>query len=156
MHYNLTVLAFFNHVLKLIAFLATIGLSRSQEYNTEGPYGVGFREFKMITGNQAKVAVYYPIDKEYYEANKANPSKNIAKMRDGVKTATGMGIGFNVAPVILFRYYISLRVQVIHNYPLHKDFAEEGKKLTPIVFSHGLIVNRTNHSSICRELASHG
>ena len=149
-------LSYLIHVLKFIALLTTIGLSRSREYDVEGPYGVGFREFKLTTGNQAKVAVYYPIDKDFYEANKNNPSKNISRMRDGVKTATGVGIGFNVLTPIFFRYYISLRIQVIHNYPLHKDFAEGDKKLTPIIFSHGLIVNRTNHSSICRELASHG
>ena len=30
------------------------------------------------------------------------------------------------------------------------------KPLIPILFSHGLSSNRTMHSGICRELASHG
>lgn len=45
---------------------------------------------------------------------------------------------------------------MVKDFKLHKDFTNGGKKLVPVFFSHGLIVNRTNHSVICRELASNG
>lgn len=64
-------------------------MSYSQPYDVMGPYGVGYREFRLKTGNQPWVSVYYPIDKQAYEELKDDSQFNIQKMRDGFKTAEG-------------------------------------------------------------------
>ena len=38
-------------------------LSPSNDNQTNGPYGVGYREFKISYEMQAWISVYYPIDK---------------------------------------------------------------------------------------------
>lgn len=48
------------------------------------------------------------------------------------------------------------RVDVIVNSPLDSDFLTDSKKLTPIIFSHGLTANKSMHTHICKELASYG
>ena len=112
----------------VLFFVAT--LSPSNDYQTNGPYGVGYREFKIPHGRQAWISVYYPIDKEVYNKYKDNTSKNIWRMRDGWKTAKGVGIGIGVFPNIMFRYYTQERIQVVKDHPLHKDFTEGDKKVT--------------------------
>ena len=141
---------------KIVVLFFVATLSPSHDYKTNGPYGVGYREFKLPSGRQACVSVYYPIDKAQYEKYKDNTSKNIARMRDGSKTARGIGIGVGIFPNIMFKYYTQERIQVVKDHPLHKDFTEGDKKLLPVFFSHGLIINRTNYSGMCRELASYG
>lgn len=59
-------------------------------------------------------------------------------------------------PPIFHAYYAQERIEIVKLAGLHRDFRDGGKKLIPVIFSHGLIVNRTNHSAICKELASHG
>lgn len=121
-----------------------------------GPYGVGYREFQLKTGNKPWVSVYYPIDKQVYEELKDNPEFNIQKMRDGFKAAEGLARGFNAGPHFLFRYHTQSRVQVVKNFRLHRDFTNNEKGLIPVFFSHGLVFNRNKYSAICRELASNG
>jgi len=139
-----------------MGILMTLLLSRSRFYTTEGPYGVGYREFKLSRGKRARVSVYYPIDKDFYDQHQYDPAYNVPKMVEGLKVATGTAIAFKVSTHFLFRYYVQWRVQAIKNHELHKDFTDGNKKLLPIIFSHGLFTHRNAHSVILRELAAHG
>jgi hypothetical protein len=67
---------------------------------------------------------------------KDGKNSTIDKLRDGYKTAEGLGLGFNAAPIFLFRSYVSLKMMVLENFGLHPDFVDGGK------FSRFLKYNR--------------
>ena len=143
-------------ICKFLALFMVATCSKSSIYHVSGPYGVGYKEFKLKTGNQPWVSWYYPIDKDFYEKHKTNSEYNVQRLRDGFKTAEGIATGFNVGPHFIFRYFTQERLYVINDHEIHKDFSTGSKNLIPAIFSHGLIVNRTNHSYICSEMVSHG
>lgn len=57
---------------------------------------------------------------------------------------------------LTLRDLLCYKLRAINNYDLHKDFQNDDKKLTPIVFSHGLRTKGTLHFTMISFLVSHG
>ena len=49
-----------------------------------------------------------------------------------------------------------VKIPVLRDGDLAKEFRDGTKLLQPLLFSHGLTTHRMNYSGICRELASYG
>lgn len=133
-------------IMRFLATIAEMNLSLYKVYEVNGPYGVGYREFQTSSENKPWISVYYPIDKDFYLANKSR--RSIQKFRDGWNTAKGMAIGMKALPPLFFKYFTQETLEVIENHELHSDFREKHKKLLPVFWSHGLILNRTMYSAI--------
>jgi hypothetical protein len=52
--------------MQLFATLFFMLLCYNREYEIKGPYGVGYREFRLETGNKPWISVYYPVDLRFY------------------------------------------------------------------------------------------
>ena len=152
----------FEHT-KIIAAIAYVIISylifyEGQYYIIEetGPYGVGKRT-KIIKkeGYSLTLSIFYPIDK----------STHIQGMKDKTKTDAWYTSGYfgidSVAKVTRSLSWLQyqncvFRVRAVNNVELHKDFANNHKKLTPIICSHGLTRNRHSLSFHINEMVSYG
>lgn len=143
-------------LLEFLSVFAVLTLSYNYNYNPEGPYGVGYREFRVGTNPYPLVAVYYPMDKEVYEKDRHDSSKNILKLANPFKSALAISKCADSLPEFTLRYFSQLRSDVILNADLHSDFKSNLKKLTPIIFSHGLRGDKSSYSHLCKELVSYG
>jgi len=56
----------------------------------------------------------------------------------------------------LFRSLEQVMIPISRDGPLAEEFRDVKKKLQPLIFSHGNIVNRNSYSGLCREFASYG
>ena len=83
-------------------------------------------------------------------------TKDIKLLRYGEGTIQGFANGFESLPTFFFKFIKGINLNVYSNSELHADFNNDEKKMTPVLFSHGLVMNRTNHSNQARELASNG
>jgi hypothetical protein len=131
-------------------------LSPSHDFETTGPYGVGYREFRCHTGKKTPISVFYPVEKADYNNEKNKSSRNISRTPNGSNTAKGIATSIPVFPNIMFKYFTQERIQVLKDHAMHTDFAANKKRLKPVFFSPGLVFGRTGYTGICRELASHG
>lgn len=68
-------------------------------------------------------------------------------------------------PLFFFRPLRNVMLDCIANEDMSKDFTTQGcdatrghpkKKLIPLIFCHGISSNRTMHSGLCKDMASHG
>ncbi|CDW82360.1 platelet-activating factor acetylhydrolase [Stylonychia lemnae] len=141
-------------------------------FQVQGPYEVGYKEFRTkVLDNE--VSVFYPVDKDvYYSQIKYN---NAFQQRHGEKNLKGLGnasaknMGRQVRlPLFMLKYQQFIKMDVVENAEVASDFiikiADQNgnlnndlcKPLIPIIFSHGLSSNRNWNSATYRNLASHG
>lgn len=122
------------------------------------------------------VLVFYPIERETYDTNFYDISKQFSYLIDGMDSAQGDYIGFlslkygspigylkkllipeNPSLVIPAGSDVGFyHIKAIKDAALHKDFETKSKMLTPIVFSHGLASQRTHFCYQSIYYASYG
>lgn len=127
-----------------------------------GPYEVGFREFRTAELDN-EVSVFYPISKEEHRRHINDPGRNTKWLRHGDKTLAGLaraadrysrkGKGGHV-PLWSIRFFKNVVMNTLTNGELQEDF--NSQPLIPIVCSHSHSANRTMHTGIYRDFASHG
>ena len=111
------------------------------------------------------MSVFYPADKEEYEAS---PQPNKAWLDynkddiwiESLQDARQYYSFLNERPSsVMFRFWRHLTVHAKENLGLATHFrnsAKKGKGLIPIIMSHGITANRCLYQTICIELASFG
>jgi hypothetical protein len=126
-----------------------------------GPYEVGFREFRT-TQFDNEVSVFYPISKEEHRRHINDPGRNTEWLRNGDKTLLGIAKAAGGYAYGGKGKHISLAsmrpLKFVHTNTLNygtpaKDIVD---KLVPVIFCHGLSSNRGMHSGTARDFASHG
>lgn len=107
-----------------------------------GKYAVGHLEMFAEAGGNA-ISVFYPVD-----PTKRNPMKSKLWLQSADKFTYHMEIAekwssqsFYKWPAFHARSWRKLRIDAETNAPLADDFTA-GKKLIPIVWSHGLVSSR--------------
>lgn len=97
--------------------------------------------------------MYYPCNPDptftYYETGYGTlenqyPSEDHKKsplhyFRNGVKEGNGLCHGFKLLPKMFAKHVYAFRVRAIPEGIPHDDF--KNKKMTPVIFSHGLMMN---------------
>ena len=68
----------------------------------------------------------------------------------------GIAIGHDSKSPFFYRDIRYYRLRAIDDERIHEDFLKGKKKLTPVIFSHGLRSNRAGYVSIASYLASYG
>ena len=103
---------------------------------------------------------WYPIDAAEYKS-KINKD-NVAWPRHGIKMIRGMlsqpqasGLAW-LSPIVLFKHLLAVKMDVVVGGQLAEEFRKGGKKLIPIVFSHGVRSNGSVYSMMLKEWASYG
>lgn len=71
---------------------------------------------------------------------------------EGIKHWAKIG-GFSP---LLYYEIMSYRVELVDEGPLHTDFATQGKKMTPVILTHGYFGFRNHMTAYARELVSYG
>jgi hypothetical protein len=163
-------------LLEGIVGLLIIKLGQFYYLSPSGPYQVGHRQLVLRGKTSPPVSVYYPISKEYYEKHSNSPSKTFSFCLEGHNDVKGFRIGmdtvrrvstcsefrkkllFGLAKIIKLelRELMYYRLQVVNDAPLHEDFKNGAKKMTPVIVSHGLLGNRTFLASYAYFLVSYG
>jgi len=125
-----------------------------------GPYQVGFREFRTAQLDN-EVSVYYPISKKEHEMHINEPGRNTLGLRHGDKSLLGFakaaggyaygGKGKHI-PLPSVRPLKFIQTDALSYGELAKDI----EKLVPIIYCHGLSSNRSMHSGTAKDFASHG
>ena len=140
-----------------IVLLILFGEFDFQRLKMEGPYQVGYKEFRT-SRLDTEVSVFYPISKVHYA--KMIKKNNSVWLRHGDKTLRGIakasvpyGIE-NHPPMPFFRYFRKVKMDTVQDGEIDKDFTL--RPIIPIVFCHGLSSNRTMHCGTSKDLASHG
>lgn len=126
-----------------------------------GPYEVGFREFRT-TEFDNEVSVYYPISKDEHRRHINEPGRNTEWLRNGDKTLLGIakaaggyaygGKGKHIS-LKSMRPFKFVSTNTLNYGTPAKDI---GNKLVPVIYCHGLSSNRGMHSGTVRDFASHG
>lgn len=140
-----------------IVLMLLFGEVNFSRMKNEGPYQVGYKEFRTFKLDNP-VSVFYPINKEHY---KQMIKKNNTKwLRNGDHTLLGIakasaeyGSDDHIS-IHIFRHLRKIMMDIVFNGELDGDFYE--RPLTPIIYCHGLCSNRTMHSGTARDFASHG
>ena len=165
-----------NALLQGCICLLLVYLSEYQYLLPTGPYGVGHRQTVLSGKNTPPVSVYYPIDREEYENNIDDYTKTSSFCLNGDKDIQGFKVGLptirkissnsEIIKAIVFGFveFLNLelnellhyQLQAINGVKIHKDFKKNGKKLTPVIISHGLLGNSTFLFSFASHLASYG
>jgi Platelet-activating factor acetylhydrolase, isoform II len=126
-----------------------------------GPYQVGFREFRSHVHDN-EVSVYYPISKEHHR--KHINERNTLWARHGEETLQGLarasgrqsyGGKGEMESIAVMRHLRKVYMDTVYEGDIAEDF-KNGRKLIPIIFCHGISSNRTMQSGTCRDFASHG
>ena len=151
-----------------VANIVLLGEADFSKLKLNGPYEVGFKEFRSETkGNE--VSVFYPISKGLYRLFINYPGRNTDWLRHGDKTLLGIakaggghaygGKGKHVS-LNAMRPLRKIKMDTLNDGSISKDFTSSdpalSKKLIPVIFCHGLSSNRGMHSGTCRDFASHG
>ena len=56
----------------------------------------------------------------------------------------------------ILRGFLGIKMDVCENGELPSEFEKGEKKLIPLIFLHGLSMNRTTNSGTCKDFCSHG
>ena len=125
-----------------------------------GPYQVGHKEMFCRTDGSA-VSIYYPMDIAEYDSMIDKKGRNTYFFRNGIHSRRGVsratapwGKEEGTGPWF-YKFLDIVRLNTVQDGEIADDF-KLGKKLIPIIFSHGLTCNRTSLSGLCRDFASHG
>lgn len=141
----------------------TFGNCSFDGYRVQGPYKAGFKVIRTDKFDN-EVQVYYPMDEAEYDRNK-DTDRNIFLIYPKTFQYFLTGFGYSIStstksqvnpPAFLFRPYQPVRVGAILEAPVAKDFATGGKKLIPMVFSHGLSAHRAYYTMVGKDFASQG
>ena len=121
-----------------------------------GPYGVGFRQFVIKKETTPTVSVFYPIRREEYDRLKSNHDGIVQWWTSETAGIDASSVWYKpYSPVLLYEL-MAYKIEAIPNKELHPDFATGGKKLTPVIYCHGLSSIRHKSSSIVNNLVSYG
>lgn len=71
-------------------------------------------------------------------------------------TVKGFAKGLDNQNSWFYRDMVRYKILVEEGADLHADFKDGGKKLTPVIVSHGLVGDRSSHVSLAKELVSYG
>lgn len=100
---------------------------------------------QMKTGNQNRVTLYYPSDKD---DGKSYPDLKWA--HDGINTIKGMmKFGADILPEGLFKHLKDVNQGVRCSAP-----ASKLEKAVPVIMSHGIGNTMSFFSTICKDMAS--
>jgi len=122
----------------------------------EGPYGVGHRQIQISGQDQNPIiSVFYPIEKDVYEACKDNDERTSEWMVDGSESVKGMLIS-ELAPTFLLTCLRAYRLRAINDADLHQDFISGSKRLTPVISSPSKKGTRTMSSGLIYQLVGAG
>jgi len=139
------------------------GFCNFDDTDTTGPFRVGYSALKGEGGNQC--AVFYPIDREEGEkTGKGMFPKLVRSPGAWLDASTENALFVLKAKLnhVLFLPYLDVKIPACIDADLAPCFVPEkegdqpARKLVPLVFSHGMLMDGHFHSLICRELASYG
>lgn len=130
--------------------------------DTTGPFRVGYCQLKTDHGNACPV--FYPIDKENGEKTGKGMfplwARNTSKWID--ETVLNAAFFGSAMPYPFFLPFVDIKIPACIESDLAPCFvsSKEGeapaRKLVPLIFCHGMMVNGHVYSMLSRELASYG
>lgn len=154
-------------VFLLTAIILTLiwGEANFDRVKLSGPFQVGHQDY-MCKKQGIFVSVWYPMDKEEHY-NTLTSKTNSYWFRYGYKSRLGLtkatsswGTEDHPSPWF-YKYLDDVRMNTVQNGKLSLFFSEASgdepiKKLTPMIYCHGLACMRTAQSISCKDFASHG
>jgi hypothetical protein len=131
--------------------------------DSTGPFRVGYSELEGDNGNRC--AVFYPIDKATGEDTGRGKFpllvRNAGAWLQAAKENAAFILKRNLSHVF-FLPFIDVKIPVCIDADLAPCFIPEkvgeepARKLVPLIFSHGMLMDGHFHSHLYRELASYG
>ena len=133
-----------------------VAMGKVRKVAPSGPYGVGFRQFVIKKETTPTVSVFYPIRREEYDRLKSNHDGIVQWWTSETAGIDASSVWYKPYSPFLLYELMAYKIEAIPNKELHPDFSTGGKKLTPVIYCHGLSSIRHKSSSIVNNLASYG
>jgi dienelactone hydrolase len=140
-------------IIEGIVAILLVNLGSFSYYSASGPYPVGFRRGVLKGESCSPISVFYPCKPSQ---QRPEESKIPSFCLDGMENVKGFAKGLDNQKSWFYRDMLHYKILVEEGAELNQDFKDGGKKLTPVVVSHGLVGDRSSHVSLVKELVSYG